>query len=336
MRYLPVMRTAIFVAAVGLGSIAVAPGCVTNRCLVSYCEGPDCTCSVSSCGDGAAYDDRARSCRCLPGYALVNGHCLSPQVASSYCGPGYRFDDRGCVPAAQCRPGDELDRSTGMCIPHERVNQVASTLGVNVGPGQKLGCPPGQKLVLEGSDAACVPLAQTCARDEVFDGARCTKPAEGCPQGSAWDVAQGTCVAFALPAGPSEGAPAVDVAQWASSHYGRDGGEGAPAFCNAFANRPWSFGVTAGSSAVVRVVVSLAFPDGQIAKAAITTRTAFANSGAPVLAKGASDVDAAARSVFAPLGARAGRANRSAVTTTVKCTVVNAARPVAVPASGGL
>ena len=327
------IRTALLAAGfLGLAAAAL-PGCLNNACLLTVCDGPYCRCSVSMCGEGATYDNRSGHCLCLPGRSLVGGHCLSPRVANVYCGPGYRFENGGCYPN-QCRPGDELDHATGMCIPHEQVNQVAGNMGVNVGVGQKLGCPEGQKLVIDGPKAACVPLAQTCARDETFDGNACVKVAQSCPTGAAWDAAQGQCVEFAKES-PSEGL-AVNVAQWALANYGPDGGNGNPAFCNAFTKKPWSFGVNEGSTAMVRVAVTTTFPEGQIARGTVQTAATFAGSGNPVLAKGAAEVQAAAKSVLAPLVEQGGRAASPSVTTTVRCAVVNAARPQAVPATGGL
>jgi hypothetical protein len=329
------MRFGTLVLAAGVLVLAAgAPGCLTNTCLWTVCDGPYCRCSVSTCGQGASYDNRIGRCRCLPGRILIGGHCLSQQVANSYCGVGYHWEQGGCAPDRVCRPGDELDHATGMCIPREQVNQVANNMGINVGPGQKLGCPAGQKLVIDGQSAACVPMEQTCARDESWNGTACVKTVATCPEGSAWDAAQARCVEFAKE-NPNEGL-AVNVGQWASTNYGPSGGNGAPAFCNAFTKKPWSFGVNEGSSAVVRVSVSLFFPDQQIARAAVQTNTVFAASGNPVPVKGAAEVDAAARALLGPLVEQGGRAAAPSATTTVKCTVVNAARPAAVPATGGL
>jgi hypothetical protein len=234
----------------------------------------------------------------------------------------------------QCRPGDELDHASGMCIPREQVNQVASNMGVSVGKGQKLGCPEGQKLVIDGPSAACVPLAQTCARDETFDGKACVKTQTACPNGSAWDAAQGRCVEFVQQT-PSEGV-AVNVRQWALASYGVDGANGKESFCNAFAKKPWSFGVNDASTAMVRVAVTASFPEGQIARGSVQTTATFAGSGHPVPPKAAAEVQAAAVAVLAPLVEQGGRATANSVTTTVRCAVVNAARPLAVPATGGL
>jgi hypothetical protein len=300
-----------------------APGCLSNACLLTVCDGPYCRCSASTCGEGASFDESIGRCRCLPGRALVRGRCVSPRVATAYCGAGYHFENGGCAPN-RCRPGDELDHATGLCIPHERVNQVAGNMGVNVGVGQKLGCPEGQKLVIDGPNAACVPLA----------GKACVKVLETCPSGSAWDADQGKCVTFAKES-PSEGL-AVDVAQWAKANYGPDGGNGSAAFCNAFTKKPGSFGVNEGSTAMIRVSITAAFPEGQVAKGTVQTSATFAASGHPVPAKGAAEVQAAAQALLAPLAEQGGRAGAPSVMTTVRCAVVNAARPQAVPATGGL
>ena len=321
-------------AAGTLGLALWAPGCFSNACLYAVCDGPYCQCSVSTCGEGAAYDNRIRKCRCLPGRALVGGHCLSQEVANTYCGAGYHWQNGGCYPDQSCNPGDELDHGTGRCIRREQVNQVASHMGINVGPGQKLGCPAGQKLVIDGQSAACVPLAQTCARDETWTGTTCAKTAPACAEGATWDAAHGKCVTFAKE-NPAEGL-AVNVGQWTASNYGPDGGNGTASFCNAFARKPWSFGVNEGSTAVVRVGVRLLFPELQIPRATVTTLAVFAGSGNPVPGKGAAEVEAAARAAMAPLVAQGGRASATIAATTVKCIIVNAARPVPVPATGGL
>lgn len=329
------MRMGQIVLAAGvLGLGAAAPGCFTNSCLFTICDGPECRCSVSTCGEGAAYDNRLRRCRCLPGRVLLGGHCLSPRVANAYCGAGYHWQNGGCYPDHVCNAGDELDHGTGRCLPREQVNQVATNLGINVGPGQKLGCAPGQKLVIDGQSAACVPLEQTCARDETWTGQACVKATPACPEGATWDRAKNACVAFTQE-NPAEGLR-VDVGRWAMANFGPDGGNGAAAFCNAFARKPWSFGVNEGSTAIVRVSVSMAFPDMQIARGAVQTRSVFGASGNPVPQKGAAEVDAAARAVLAPLVEQGGLASAPGATTTVRCLVVNAGRPAPVPATGGL
>jgi hypothetical protein len=319
-----------------LGLFALAPvvlaGCPENTCFLKVCQGDDCRCSISSCGDGAGFDTRQNRCRCLKGYIPVAGQCLTPKAADAYCGVGRHFENGGCAPD-RCRPGDEIDQSTGWCVPHDQVNRVASNIGVAIGAGQKLGCPPGQQLILDGPTAACVPLAQTCARDESWTGQACMKVGQ-CPTGSIWDTALAQCVQYAQGSGASE--LTVNVAQWASANYGPNGGMGTSGFCGAFAKKPLSFGIVEGSSAYVRIAVMMSFPDGEVAKGAVQTATVFDASGNPVPPRGAAEIEAAARGIFGTLALGGGRASAQAASTTVKCAVINAAKPQPVPAVGGL
>jgi hypothetical protein len=329
-----IARIVLAAGALGLGGIGTS-GCLSNACLWQVCDGPTCRCTVANCGPGATFEPSVGRCRCLPGLVLVGGHCLTRAIADTYCGPGYHWENNGCYANRTCRPGDELDQATGLCMPRDKVNQVASGMGINVGPGQKLGCPAGQKLVIDGPHAACVPLEQTCARDETWNGTACVKTQAACPEGTSWDAAHGGCAEPARATPAPEPAP-TDLAPWIAASYGRDGGDGAPAFCNDFVKKPWLFGVAEGSSAFVRITVSLSFPEQQIGKGAAQTRAVFAGSGNLVPQKGAAEVEAAARSVLAPLTARGGKASAAAASTTVRCQVVNAARPAPIPATGGL
>ncbi len=322
---------ALALAAGGAG-VALLTGCPSNSCFLKICEGNNCRCSISSCSEGAAFDVKTNRCRCLKGFLSVAGQCLTPQAANAYCGKGHHFENGGCV-QDRCRPGDEIDTSTGWCIPHDQVNKVASNIGVAVGQGQQLGCPAGTKLVIDGPTAACVPLSQTCARDETWNGTACVKIVQ-CPTGSMWDTALGRCAQYAQGTGSDE--LSVNVGQWAQTNYGPNNGTGTTAFCGEFAKKPWSFGVSEGNTAVVRITVMMSFPDGQIAKGVVQATSVFDNSGNPVPPKGASEVESAARSMFATLAQGGGRANAPTASTTVKCAVVNAAKPQPIPATGGL
>lgn len=315
-------------------SVPLLAGCPGNFCFLKICQGADCRCSISSCNEGAAFDVRSNRCRCTLGHYAIAGQCLTPVQANAYCGKGHHWEGAGCV-VDRCRPGDELDVSSGMCISHDQVNQVATNLGVQVGQGQQLGCPAGQKLILDGNTAACVPLSQTCARDETWTGQACVKLAQ-CPTGSIWDPARAQCVVYAQ--GSSSDALTVNVGEWAAANYGPDGGQGTPAFCGSFSRKPWSFGVSDGSSAMVKIAVMLSFPESEVARGVSQTTSIFDYSGNPVPAKGAAEVDDAARGIFAPLVAGGGKASAGTVQVTVKCAVINAAKPqsVPVPAAGGI
>jgi hypothetical protein len=310
----------------------VTGGCPSNSCFLKICRGANCRCSISSCGDGAAFDTKQNRCRCLKGFIPLAGQCMTPAEANAYCGIGHHFENGGCV-LNRCAQGDELDQSTGLCVPRDRVNQVASQMGVEVGAGQKLGCPPGQKLILDGASAACVPLSQTCARDETWTGQACVKVAQ-CPTGSIWDPALAQCVQYAQ--GSESDELTVNVQQWASANYGPNGGAGTPAFCGMFAKKPLSFGIVGGSTAFVRVSIAMSFPGLEVAKGTVQTATVFDASGNPVPQKGAAEVDSAARSTMSTLVSGGGRSNTPTAATTVKCAVVNAAKPQPVPATGGL
>lgn len=319
--------------AISLALLALAPavlvGCPENSCFLKICQGSSCRCSISSCSDGAGFDTKQNRCRCLKGYLPIAGQCLTPQAANAYCGVGRHYEAGGCAPD-RCRPGDEIDQSTGYCVSRE---QVASNIGVAVGAGQQLGCPPDQELVVDGPTAACVPRSQTCARDEVWTGQACAKVGQ-CPTGAMWDPALGQCVQYAQ--GSGEGGLVVNVGQWASANYGPNGGMGTSGFCGAFAKKPHSFGVVEGASAYVRIAVMMSFPESEVARGVVQAVTVFDASGNPVPPRGAAEVDTAARSIFDTLVLGGGRASAPTASTTVRCAIIHAGKPQPVPAVGGL
>jgi hypothetical protein len=315
-----------------LASPVALAGCPAGTCLLKVCQGANCRCSISSCPDGASFDVNSNRCVCDASRISLAGQCMTLAQANTYCGKGRAWSNGGCVQLT-CKPGDEIDETTGWCVSHDQVNQVAHNMGVEVGQGQQLGCPPGQKLVVDGPTAACVPLAQTCAPDEQWNGQACAKVTR-CATGATWDPALGQCVQYAQGADTDE--LKVNVGQWVQTTYGPNGGAGAPAFCNQFAKKPLSFGVADGSSAALRITVQLSFPGGEVAKAVVQTASAFEASNAAPPAKGAGEIDAAAKNLASALIAGGGRAAAQTAATTVRCVVVNAAKPVAVPSSGGI
>jgi hypothetical protein len=307
---------------------ALASGCPDNVCLLKVCDGRgNCSCSLSTCSDGAGFDTKLNRCRCLRGYFDVAGQCLDQAHANQYCGRGFAWQQTGCVKLS-CKPGDSLDLATGLCVPKE---QVAAQAGVQVGQGQKVGCPAGQTLVVDSGVAACVPSDQACAKDEVWNGKACQKTVN-CGTGASWDPVRQQCVAYSQSGGDTVN---VDVATWAMSNYGPNGGTGTPAFCSTFATKPWSFGVSEGQSAYIRVAITMSFPGSAISKGQVTTQAVYDFNGGPVPQKGADAVQAGAQSSFGALVAGGGKASVESMVTTVKCLVVNAAKPQAVPESGG-
>jgi hypothetical protein len=303
-------------------------GCPSNTCLLTV----NGRCTWSTCPDGADFDTNRRTCVCQPGRIALGGGCLTFDAANRYCGKGAHFENGGCAPN-RCPPGLEIDQDTGMCITPQQARQVASNMGVQVGQNQKLGCPPGEQLVVEGAQAACVPMNQTCGRDEIWDGRACRKAAQ-CPPGSGFDPPSGTCIKFASGADSKE--YQVDLSTWVRTSYGADGGQGAPGFCGAFNKHPLAFGVKSGATMKVRVGVRVDVPAGEIARATAMTLATVDPSGQQVPAKGAAEVQQAALSVLASLVGGGGKANVATASTTVSCQVVNSSAPTAVSVSGGV
>src|SRR5262249_32096531 len=135
------------------------------------------------------------------------------------------FEAGGCAPN-RCPPGLSIDQETGYCLTPQQATQVASNMGVQVGQNQKLGCPPGEQLVIEGQQASCVPARQSCGADEQWDGQACRKTSQ-CPPGSGFDPATRSCVKFATDSKEYT----VGLKTWVKTAYGPDGGEGTNAFC---------------------------------------------------------------------------------------------------------
>jgi hypothetical protein len=307
-------------------------GCPAGACFLEVCSGGSCRCSISSCGEGAAFDTKQRRCRCVKGYFDLAGQCLDQLQANAYCGAGYSYAPPaqgwagGCVELT-CRPGDKLDLKTGWCISKD---ELAKQAGVSLGQGQTLGCTAGEVLVVEGGSAACVPAEQSCAKDEYWAGQSCVKEPT-CATGQKFDRAQARCVAYAQ--GGEE--HVVDVHTWVASTYGPNGGTGAASFCSTLAKKPLSFGLSAGSSTIVRVKIDLAFPANEVARGVAQSSAVYDFSGNAVPPAGASEVASAVDSSFKALVSGGGRANAQQTTTTVRCGIVHGSKPVVVPESGG-
>lgn len=318
----------ITLAAVTLVAPPALVGCPKNTCFLKVCTNGKCSCPVSSCVDGAEYDTGRNTCVCSASRIPLAGQCLTQQAANAYCGKGNAYGKNGCE-AIQCLAGHAYDEASNRCVAE---SEVASRVGVAVGEGEKLGCPPGSKLVVEGSSAACVPLESSCAADEQWDGTRCTKMGT-CGAGASWDPEKGACVQFAVGA---DDTTVVDVASWTASNYGQDGGRGQSSFCNKFARKPWRFGVPQGQTATVEIHLSLAFPERVVANSRVGSAASFVGVNAPMPAGGSEAVQSAAEEILTALKQGGGRANNTETETRVRCAVRNASKPVAVPATGGV
>jgi hypothetical protein len=275
---------------------------------------------LSTCPEGSYYDTARRRCLCQATRIALGGGCLTIEAANRYCGRGQHFENGGCAPNL-CPPGLELDQETGYCLNHQQTSQIASNMGVQVSQNQKLGCPPGEQLVIEGQQAACVPLKQTCGRDEFWDGRACRKTLQ-CPPGSGYDEKNQACVPFTVAAETSE--YTVDLPTWVRTTYGQDGGEGTLAF-----------GVRAGGTVRVKVSLEIVAPEQKVGRASALARTRTDPGGQDVPPKGAAEVQQAAQAMLSSLVAGGGKANTPSAATNVTCQVVNSSAPTAVTVTGG-
>ncbi len=306
----------------------LAAGCPSNTCLLSV----NGRCTWSTCPDGADFDTQRKTCVCQPNRIPLGGGCLTLAAANQYCGKGAHFENAGCAPN-RCAPGLEIDQDTGACTTPQQATQVASNMGVQVGQNQKLGCPQGEQLVVEGQQASCVPLQQTCGRDEVWDGRVCRKTGQ-CPPGSGYDAQSGGCVKFATTA--DSRSYTVDLPTWVRTSYGADGGPGSSSFCGAFNKHPLAFGVRAGTTMRLKIMVRIDVPGGDVTHATVSTLAAVESSGAPAAAKGSAEVQQAAQNTLGSLVAGGGQSSVATALTTVGCSVVNSSAPTAVTVSGGV
>jgi hypothetical protein len=312
-----------------LTSFLSITGCPSNMCILTV----NGRCSWSTCPDGAEFDNAKRTCVCAPNHFALGGGCLTQEAANRYCGKGAHFENGGCT-ANRCPPGFEIDQDTGGCISPQQTTQVATNMGVPVGQNQRLGCPPGEQLVVEGPQAACVPIQQTCGRDELWDGRVCRKTAL-CPPGSGFDPVSQTCIKFATNADSQSTPYTVDLGTWMRTSYGPTGGPGTSGFCGSFNKHPLAFGVPAGQTVRARITVQVQAPGGQVSAARAMTLTVNDATGQPVPAKGAAEVQQAAESTLASLIGGGGKANPASNAVTVVCPIVNSSKPTGVTVTGG-
>lgn len=307
-----------------LSLAAVLPGCPSNMCLLEV----NGQCKFSSCGSREQFDAKRKLCVCYPGYITLGGSCLTQAEANKHCGKGAVFTPQGCAPLT-CAPGFIADLENDQCVPKSAVDKAAG-----VGPGQTLACAQGTVLVVTQGQSSCVPAEQTCAKDEAWNGGACVK-LPTCQPGYDIDRTTMTCAMISRPPTGGDDLGTVDVTQWARGNFGPNGGQGAPGLCGPLAKKPLTFGVMPGGSIRVVVNVGLSFPNGMVDSASVASGGVVEASGQPVTPKGAAEIQAAAETLVASLKSQKARSSAGQVPTTVRCMIVNAAPPVAVPSTGG-
>lgn len=334
MKVLSRIRTMILPAiTVTLAALCPAlAGCPSGMCLVKVCKGDasNCRCSWDTCPGGSTFDTNRDACVCDQGRVSLNSSCMTQAEADAYCGPGARYENYGCVKIT-CPPGQEMDLTTGACLAKQQVDQVAQNMGVEVGAGQKLGCPPGLVLVVENAQSAsCVPPESACSRDEVWNGQTCAKVLQ-CAPGWIFDAAKNTCVAVST----DESDFTVDLQAWTWASYGAPGGSGTPAFCSGFNKKPRTFGVQPGGAIQVLVDIQVQSPGKVVAQSQVVTNARVEASGTPVTQQGAAEIQRTAQELLVTLLVQGGKAASDSSQTSVRCRIVNAAQPAPVPESGG-
>ncbi len=321
-------------ASISLGAMSFALfGCPSNMCLVKVCDGngTNCRCSWDTCPTGSEFHTGRKTCVCKRGRVSLNSSCMTMAEANAYCGKTARYQNYGCVPIT-CGPGQELDQNTGTCLAKQQVDQVAQNMGVQVGANERLGCPPGLVLVVENAQAAsCVPPENACGRDEVWNGQACAK-LQQCAPGWIFDSSQNTCVAV----NTKEDDYTVDLQAWTVASYGPAGGKGTSAFCSGFNKKPRTFGLGPGTRMQVAVDIQVQSPGRKVIQSQVATNARVVNSGAAVTQPGAVEIQRTAQELIAALRAQGGKTNTDTGHTNIRCTIVHAAQPAPVPASGGL
>lgn len=274
-------------------------------------------CEYSTCGYGQAFDNQRKTCVCAAGRMPIGSGCLTQAEAKQYCGKGAFWGPRGCEPI-RCNPGLVLDLESEQCV-----KQTAS-------------CAPGTALVVNQGQSACVPVEQSCARDEFFDpNQRACAKLPTCPTGYELDTTSRSCVQVTRQPTQNDDRATTDVAQWSRANFGPEGGPGGPGLCGPLARKPLTFGVLPGGSVRLVISLSLAFPGGVTDGATVASSAIVEASGQPVTPKGAQEIQATADGLLSSLRGQKARATAPQHNTLVKCLIVNGAPPQAVPSTGG-
>jgi hypothetical protein len=318
------LRPAAFLVAMSMAAAPHVAGCSANLCFLQV----NGRCTLSSCGAGQYFDNQRHTCVCEQGRFAIDGACLAQAEANQSCGRGAVFTPQGCQPLT-CVPGFVVDLDRDACVAKADIDRAAGAAN-----GQTLACAQGTVLEVSGGIASCVPVAQSCQRDESWNGQACAK-LPSCPTGFDVDPSSMRCVQVSAPPASQGDSATLDTNAWARVNLGEPGGQGAPQLCAGLARRPLSFGILAGGSARVIATVSLGFADGTTGSATAQTAGVIEASNQPVLPRGAQDLQAAVDASLASLRAQKAKPAPTSLTTVVRCTIVNGAPPAIVPSTGG-
>lgn len=274
-------------------------------------------CIPLACPAGAKPDGTGE-CSCIDGATAFFGACMGAEALPAFCGKAARPDKGGCA-FVPCRPGDVLERASGVCLPTGSQRAMAKTLGIGLYDDETLGCDGDAVLVARGEGAACAPVDQSCAA-----GMRPKKDAgcvalEACAAGTVYRASEDRCVRVV--SALDDGA-LVDLAQWMVSVFGPDGGEGTTTVCGPL-RADGRFGQTTEED--VGFLLELRALGNEVANAEL--RLSLTNPGAPESARAV--VDRGLRAPMDALRSMGGLANAATATTRVHCPLHLWPRPVA-------
>jgi hypothetical protein len=344
------VRHWIVAATALLGALSLAPLAFVACARSSACRA-DAPSEAACAGcPRFASGDAARGCTCAGDSVLLAGGCVSRATADAFCGTGAHFEtDAGACVLSPCPDGQPLDVATGACIASQTQREIAAADHILLVRGEALACKGDRPPLFEGSHASCVPDDALCPRGTRFvtnsapnntpnntrDGAptsfRCEREPR-CFAGEIADPDSGACTRVLQTSRGERGdSYRVDVARWARAVIGPDGGQGRAAFCAPLEKRPSLLGLTPDSTARVRVMVELFFPNDDVTEVYARV-TPFDETAGRSLTTEAEDVlQAGTRPFVEALRALGGEAAAGALRTTVRCIVTRNTRPIPFP-----
>lgn len=269
-------------------------------------------CIPLACPPGAK-PDGAGGCVCSDGATAFFGACMGAEALPAFCGKAARPSNGGCT-FVGCRPGEVLDRASGVCLPTGSQRGMAKALGVGLYDDETLGCDGDTVLVARGDTAACAPLDQSCGA-----GMRPKKdvgcaPFGACAPGTVYGP-EDRCVRVVS---ALDDGVLVDLAQWMVAAFGPDGGEGTSTVCGSLRS-DGRFGTTTEED--VWVTLEVRALGNEIANADL--RLSVASDSARSI------VERALRAPMNALRALGGLSNAASATSRVHCPLHLWARPVA-------
>ncbi len=228
-----------------------------------------------------------------------------------------------------CAAGEALDLAHRVCLPADRVREVASEGQIVADEDEVMTCGEGVLAVTRDADGAraldCIPAKSTCRSGAWREGG-CVR-AETCRAPTAREASRvadgrGHCLALAT-------APSVDVATWARARLGIDGGDVEPTLCAELERAPRALGLSPSRETRVDFAFDLRFEDNDVTRAALVWRARVGGHAIDAAASEAVAHEIDAR--VAELRARGGSARAASLHVDASCTLRGLGGPVTRP-----